>query len=104
MSSDLAWESLRQSLPVGAMLRGIVTRHLPFGIFVDIDGIPFTGLVQITDFKDSGKMTVEEYPPVGSVIVGIVLGFMDSGKQIWLGMKPSQLRQGHENTDAVDRQ
>ena len=82
MNNDLAWESLKQTLRVGTKLRGKVTHHAPYGIFVEIKGAPFAGLVPITDFKDSGSMTPEEYPPVGSVVDGVVLGFKDNGKQI----------------------
>jgi hypothetical protein len=37
-------------------------------------------------------MTVEEYPSIGSTLDAVVLGFKDSGHQIWLGLKPSQIR------------
>jgi hypothetical protein len=56
--------------------------------------------VEITEFKDSGRMTSEESPLVGSVVFGVVLGFKESGKQIWLGMKPSQLRRGKEDANS----
>jgi ribosomal protein S1 len=100
MNNDLAWDSLKQTLRVGTKLRGNVTHHAPYGIFVDIKGIPFPGLVQITEFKDSGRMTSEEYPSVGSVVVVVVLGFKDHEKQIWLGMKPSQLCHRKEDTNS----
>jgi hypothetical protein len=48
-------------------------------------------LIQITDFKDEGRMTVDQYPDVGERITTVVLGFKESGNQIWLGMKPSQI-------------
>jgi|SRR6516225_5700129 ribosomal protein S1 len=92
IKSETTWDELKSTHPVGSKIRGTVLRHTPFGIFVAIPGSPFDGLVQITDFKDSGRMTPDEYPPVGSPIEAIVLGFKENGKQIWLGMKPSQLR------------
>jgi len=92
IKSETTWEELKSALPVGSKIRGTVLRHAPFGIFVAIPTSPFDGLVQITDFKDSGRMAPNEYPPLGSTIEAIVLGFKESGKQIWLGMKPSQLR------------
>ena len=74
MSSDQDWENLKKTIPAGAKVRGKVTHHFPFGIFVSIEDVPFVGLVEIPKFKDSGRMTPEEYPPIGSVIDAIVLG------------------------------
>jgi hypothetical protein len=52
--------------------------------------VPFDGLVQITDFKDTGRMTPNEYPALESTIDAVVLGFKETGNQIWLGMKSSR--------------
>ena len=92
IKSKSAWEELKDSLPIGTKVRGNVLRHAPFGIFVSLPGIPFDGLVQITDFKDAGRMTSLEYPALESTIDAVVLGFKETGNQIWLGMKPSQMR------------
>ena len=88
-----SWNQIKKSLKVGTKLTGIVTKHFPFGVFVSIPGIEFTGLIQITDFKDKGLMTPSDYPIIGSSVDVVVLGFKETGQQIWLGMKPSQLNQ-----------
>ena len=36
-------------------------------------------------------MTPTEYPPLDSDVEAVVLGFKERGRQIWLGVKPSQL-------------
>src|SRR5205823_13602153 len=43
--------------------------------------------VQITDFKDTGRMTPNDYPALESTIDAVVLGFKETGNQIWLGMR-----------------
>jgi len=91
IKSQTAWEELKDPLRIGTNVRGKVLRHAPFGIFVWLPGIPFDGLVQITDFKDTGRMTPNEYPALESTIDAVVLGFKETGNQIWLGMKPSQM-------------
>jgi ribosomal protein S1 len=96
MINSRSWEEIKDSLKIGTKLNGTVTKHFPFGIFVNILGVKFTGLIQITDFKDQGYMTPLEYPPVGSTVNVVVLGLKESGQQIWLGMKPSQLSQSQE--------
>lgn len=83
------WHELKKALPVGAIVMGSVSRHEAFGVFVDI-GYGYDGLIQITDFKDEGRMSADEFPEIGSVIRAKVLGFKDHGHQIWLGVKPSQ--------------
>jgi ribosomal protein S1 len=85
------WEEIKESLKVGTKLKGVVTKHWPFGIFVALPGIKFTGIVELGDFKDEGFMTRDEYPAVGSSVDAVVLAFKETGQQIWLGMKPSQL-------------
>jgi ribosomal protein S1 len=94
-NDETEWDRVKTNeLAPGAIVQGAVQRHLPFGVFVEIRGVPFTGLVQIVDFKDEGVMTVDEYPPIGSYIKAVVLGFRDSNNQISLGMRPSQLAKG----------
>ena len=85
------WNKIKIFLKVGTKLKGIVTKHFPFGIFISISGIEFIGLVQITDFKDEGIMSPSDYPEIGSSVDVVVLGFKETGQQIWLGMKPSHL-------------
>ncbi|GAX40186.1 ribosomal protein S1 [Tolypothrix sp. NIES-4075] len=91
-----SWEEIKNYLKLGSMLKGVVTKHFPFGIFVALSGIKFIGLVQIPDFKDECDMTPSEYPAVGSSVDVVVLGFKETGQQIWLSMKPSQLNQSRE--------
>src|SRR5690349_14778402 len=88
----LTWEETKQRFPVGLRVRSTATAHHPFGIFVDLGDSDALGLVQITDFRDEGRMTPEQYPPLGAAIEAVVLGHTDERrKQVWLGVKPSQL-------------
>lgn len=93
MVNEQSWNEIKNSLQLGAKLRGVVTKHFPFGIFVALPGTKFTGLIELGDFKDEGFMTRDEYPAVGSEVDVVVLGFKEAGQQIRLGMKPSQLYQ-----------
>ncbi|WP_293128069.1 S1 RNA-binding domain-containing protein [Microcoleus sp. bin38.metabat.b11b12b14.051] len=93
MISEQSWDEIKESLKVGTKLKGVVTKHFPFGIFVFLPHIEFTGIVQIPDFKDEGHMTPSDYPAVGSSVNVVVLAFKEAGQQIWLSMKPSQLNQ-----------
>ncbi len=94
-AAEASWDSLKSALAVGTKVHGKVLRHAPFGVFVAIPGVPFDGLIQITDFKDNGRMSPAEFPVIGSTLEAIVLGYKETGRQIWLGVKPSQLGRAH---------
>ncbi|WP_435010734.1 S1 RNA-binding domain-containing protein [Tundrisphaera lichenicola] len=88
-----AWEEAKQRFPTGMLVTGVVVEHRPFGIFVDLADPVALGLVQIVDFVDRGGMTPELYPPIGSTVEAVVLGHTEiRRRQVWLGMKPSQLK------------
>jgi ribosomal protein S1 len=105
MSDVDRWAEIKESLPVGSIVSCVVTRHAPFGVFAEISGVPFDGLIQITDFKDAGRMTPVEFPSIGSNLEAAVLGFKETGRQIWLGVKPSQIQsaKGLQRKDAPGR-
>ena len=86
------WDEAKKRFPIGARVRGVVIQHHPFGVFVDLGDSVALGLIQIVDFLDQGRMTPEQYPPIGSLIEALVLGHTDARrKQVWLSVKPSRL-------------
>lgn len=49
--------------------------------------------VKPSDFVDSGDMTPEMYPDIGSPIGAVFVGYTeDERHQIWLSVKPSVLQ------------
>lgn len=87
------WERVKSKYRLGELIHGRVEYHAPFGIFVDIGDDTVRGLVQITDFVDSGDITPEMYPDIGSPIGAVVVGYTeDDRKQVWLSVKPSVLQ------------
>ena len=91
--SDQFWNQVKSNYRLGELIRGKVEHHAPFGIFVTIGDNTVRGIVQITDFVDSGEMTPEMYPDVGSPIGAIVVGYTeDDRNQVWLSVKPSVLQ------------
>jgi ribosomal protein S1 len=91
--SDQFWQKIKSKYRLGELIHGTVECHAPFGIFVSLDDEAVKGLVQITDFVDSGDMTPEMYPDIGSPIGAVVVGYTeDDRNQIWLSVKPSVLQ------------
>lgn len=85
------WNETKNYLKPGTKLKGVVTKHFHWGIFVTLPGIQFQGIVELKDFKDKITTASSEFPAVGSSVDVVVLEFKEQGQQIWLGMKPSQL-------------
>ncbi|MDJ1177004.1 S1 RNA-binding domain-containing protein [Roseofilum capinflatum] len=87
------WNQVKSKYPLGELIHGKVEHHSPFGIFVTLDDEMVRGLVQITDFVDTGEMTPEMYPDIGSPIGAVVIGYTeDDRNQVWLSVKPSVLQ------------
>jgi hypothetical protein len=86
------WEEAKRRFPIGQKVQATVTLHCPFGVFVDLGDPVAKGLVEVVNFLDAGRMTAEQYPPVGATITAVVIGHTEEArKQIWLSMRPSDL-------------
>ncbi len=91
--SDRFWNQVKSNYRLGQLIYGKVEHHAPFGIFVNIGDDTVRRLVQITDFVDSGDMTPEMYPDIGSPIGAVVVGYTEDDRhQVWLSVKPSVLQ------------
>lgn len=87
------WNQVKSKYRLGELIKGKVEYHAPFGIFIDISDENVRGIIQITDFVDTGYMTPEMYPNIGSTIEAVVVGYTeDDRKQVWLSVKPSILQ------------
>lgn len=91
--SDQFWNQVKLNYRLGELIHGKVEHHAPFGIFVNIGDDTVRGIVQITDFVDSGEMTPQMYPDIGSPIGAVVVGYTEDDRhQVWLSVKPSVLQ------------
>lgn len=87
------WNQVKSKYLLGKLIYGKVAFHAPFGVFVDIGDENVKGIIQITDFLDSGSMNPEMYPEIGSAVGAIVVGYTeDDRNQVWLSVKPSVLQ------------
>ena len=91
--SNPFWTQVKSTYRLGKLIHGKVEHHMPFGILVDLGDNTVRGIVQITDFVDSGDMSPEMYPDIGSPIGAVVVGYTeDDRNQVWLSVKPSVLQ------------
>ena len=87
------WNSIESKYPLGKLIYGKIEFHAPFGVFVNLGDAEVKGLIQISDFLDTGSMTAEMYPDSDSPVGAVVIGYTkDDRKQVWLSVKPSVLQ------------
>jgi ribosomal protein S1 len=73
------WEEAKKRFPVGARVRGVV------------DPVA-TGLIEIVHFRDEGRMTPDQYPPIGATVEAVVLDYLDTNRQVRMSVRPSHFR------------
>jgi predicted RNA-binding protein with RPS1 domain len=72
------------------LIRGTVTRHEPYGFYVDI-GSESDGLVVITMVVDDPSDPNPPFPSVGTVIDAVLLGYTEIGGEARLSTRPRDL-------------
>jgi ribosomal protein S1 len=87
------FNSIESKYPLGKLIYGKIEFHAPFGVFVNFGDAEVKGLIQISDFLDTGSMTAEMYPDIDSPVGAVVIGYTkDDRQQVWLSVKPSVLQ------------
>ncbi|NMB69818.1 S1 RNA-binding domain-containing protein [candidate division WWE3 bacterium] len=83
-SADVREEKLAD-IKIGDTLEGIVTGIMPFGVFVDLDGVE--GLVHISEIAWEKVNHPSNYFSVGQTVKVMVLGIDDATKKLALSVK-----------------
>ncbi|MDC0449010.1 S1 RNA-binding domain-containing protein [bacterium] len=83
--SDESREKRLSEIKDGDSLEGIVTGIMPFGVFVDLDGVE--GLVHISEIAWEKVSHPSKYFSVGSSIKVLVLGVDENTKKLALSVK-----------------
>lgn len=83
--SDEARQERLENIDAGDVLDGVVTGVMPFGLFVDLEGIE--GLVHISEIAWEKVSNPGDYYTVGSSITVKVLGIDEGSKKLALSVK-----------------
>ena len=83
--SDESREKRLQEIDPGTTLEGIVTGIMPFGVFIDLDGVE--GLVHISEIAWEKVNNPSSYFSVGQTVQVMVLGIDDQSKKLALSVK-----------------
>jgi ribosomal protein S1 len=92
---EVDWGKIAELYPIGSVIEGKVVHHAPFGMFLNIGHPYILGLVNIVEFLDEGRMTPDQYPPVDTLVKGVVLAYTPHNKQVRVSMKPATLASVH---------
>lgn len=98
--SDNPWEDIEKTMPVGAIVKGIVTKITAFGAFVELEN-GIEGLIHVTELSDEAFGKVEDVISKGDEITAKVIKIDPEQKKIALSTKECMIDENHESRDDI---
>jgi small subunit ribosomal protein S1 len=98
--TDNPWQSIEDTMPVGSVVRGKVTKITAFGAFVELaNGIE--GLVHVSELSDRPFNKIEDVVRVGADVEAKVIKIDREHKKISLSIKEHELGSTKTSRDAI---
>jgi len=94
------WETIEKAIPVGSLVKGIVTKTTAFGAFVELEN-GIEGLIHVTELSDQAFGKVEDVVSKGSEITAKVIKLDPDHKKIALSIKEYLIDRNQENRDDI---
>lgn len=94
------WESIEKTIPVGALVKGKVTKITAFGAFVELDN-GLEGLIHVTELSDQAFGKVEDIVNKGDEVTAKVIKLDPEHKKIALSIKEYMIDKNQENRDDI---
>lgn len=98
--SNNPWESIEKILPVGSLVKGIVSKITAFGAFVELEN-GIEGLIHVTELSDQAFGKVEDVVSKGDEVVAKVIKLDPEHKKIALSIKEYLIDRNQENRDDI---
>jgi len=100
---DNPWESIEKILPVGSVVKGVVSKITAFGAFVQLqNGLEeLEGLVHVTELSDRAFGKVEEIVSIDDEVYVKVIKLDSEHKKISLSIKDYLVEKNKENRDDI---
>lgn len=98
--SNNPWQSIEKTLPVGCLVKGIVTKTTAFGAFVELDN-GIEALVHVTELSDQPFGKVEDIVQKGEEVVAKVIKLDPEHKKIALSIKDYLVEKNMHNSDDI---
>ena len=94
------WESIEKTMPVGSLVKGIVSKITAFGAFVELDS-GIEGLIHVTELSDQAFGKVEDVVAKGNEVTAKVIKLDPEHKKIALSIKEYLIDQNQVNRDDI---
>jgi small subunit ribosomal protein S1 len=98
--SENPWENTEKMMPVGSLVKGIVTKITAFGAFVELAS-GLEGLIHVTEISDQPFGKVEEVISKGQEVTAKVIKLDPEHKKISLSIKEYLIEKNKENHDDI---
>lgn len=98
--SNNPWESIEKTMPVGALVKGKVSKITAFGAFVELDS-GIEGLIHVTELSDQAFGKVEDIVSKGDEVTAKVIKLDPEHKKIALSIKEYLIEQNQCNRDDI---
>lgn len=94
------WKSIEKTMPVGSLVKGIVTKIAAFGAFVELDN-GIEALIHVTELSDQAFGKVEDVISKGQEVYAKVIKLDPEHKKIALSIKEYLIDQNQVNRDDI---
>jgi len=94
------WESIEKTIPVGSVLKGIVTKITAFGAFVELEN-GIEGLIHVTELSDKTFGKVEDVVAKGDNVTAKVIKVDPEHKKIALSIKEYLIEKNQYSHDDI---
>ncbi len=94
------WESIEKTLPVGSIVKGIVTKITAFGIFVQLEN-GIEALIHVTELSDQPFGKVEDIVSKGDEVFAKVIKLDPEHKKIALSIKDYLMGSSESKDDII---
>lgn len=98
--SENPWENTEKMMPVGSLVKGVVTKITAFGAFVELSS-GLEGLIHVTELSDKPFGKVEEVISKGQEVTAKVIKLDPEHKKISLSIKEYLVEKNKENHDDI---
>lgn len=94
------WKSIEKTMPVGSLVKGVVTKIAAFGAFVELDN-GIEALIHVTEISDQAFGKIEDVIHKGQEITAKVIKLDPEHKKIALSIKEYLVDQNKVNRDDI---
>ncbi len=94
------WETIEKTMPVGSLVKGIVSKITAFGIFVQLDN-GIEALIHVTELSDQPFGKVEDIVSKGDEVTAKVIKLDPEHKKIALSIKDFMIDSNQQNRDDI---